>query len=87
MQLYADILGRPVLVGRTDEGPALGAAVYAAAGLWGGVREAHARMGVREFTKYVPDAVRRADYEALYRKNHALREAVAAFHHNTEKWK
>ncbi len=87
MQLYADILGRPVLVGRTDEGPALGAAVYAAARLWGGVGEAHARMGVREFTQYVPDAARRADYEALYRKNHALREAVAAFQHNIEKWK
>ncbi|MBQ4050624.1 MAG: ribulokinase [Oscillospiraceae bacterium] len=75
MQQYADILGMPVSVGDFPEGPALGAAVYAAAaaGALPTLEAAYEKMGIRKFTVYEPDNAHRAEYEALYQKNHKLR--------------
>ena len=78
MQLYADLLGRPVEAGQVSEGPAVGSAVYAAvaAGIYPTPQQAYEHIGVRDFTVYAPDASRRADYEELWRKNHALRQLL-----------
>lgn len=78
---YAGILNLPVSVGQVAEGPALGAAIFAAvaAGIYENPVQAHARMGVREFVHYQPDTAHRAEYERLYRKNHALREMMIRF--------
>lgn len=79
MQQYADITGMDVHVALTDEGPAMGAAIIAAvaAGVHESFAVAHAFMGVKSFRHYAPDAEHRAQYEALYQRNHAAREAIA----------
>ena len=75
VQLYADIFGMPVEVGQIAEGPAMGSAIFAAvaAGVFPTVAEAYEHMGVHDFVTYTPDPEHREDYEALYRRNHALR--------------
>lgn len=79
MQQYADITGMEVRVALTDEGPAMGAAIIAsvAAGVHDSFEAAYACMGVKEFRCYQPDTAHRADYEALYARNHAAREAIS----------
>ncbi|HLP17743.1 MAG TPA: ribulokinase [Bacteroidota bacterium] len=71
MQIYADITGRPMKISRSDQTPALGAAIFAsvAAGTETGghasVAEASAAMtGVT--TVYEPNAEHHATYEKLY---------------------
>lgn len=80
MQQYANILNRPVHVGRVMEGPALGSAIFAAvaAGIHSDVAAAHRHMGVTEFTVYEPDAQHRAQYEEIYQRSHRLRQLIAA---------
>ncbi len=75
MQEYANLLNRPVQTGVVTEGPALGAAVFAAvaAGLYCTVGEAYEHMGIHSFVVYQPDTVHRREYEALYEKNHRMR--------------
>jgi L-ribulokinase len=75
MQEYANLLHRPVQVAEVKEGPALGAALFAAlaAGLFDTVREAYEHMGVQKFIIYTPDREHESAYEALYQKAHALR--------------
>lgn len=89
MQEYANFLHRPVLVGQIKEGPAQGAAIYAAlaAGIYQTPMEAYEHMGVHEFKVYEPDEMHHAEYEALYQKNHMLRKMIAcmrkfAIHNN-----
>lgn len=81
MDQYANLLNLPVLAGAAPEGPALGAAVYAAAaaGLYPDVCAAAEHMGVREFKQYLPDEAHRAAYEAIYRRSHALRELMRSW--------
>jgi L-ribulokinase len=71
MQIYADITGRPMKVSRSEQTPALGAAIFGAvaagkdAGGYASVAVAQQRMtGVR--TTYMPDAQRHAVYTKLY---------------------
>lgn len=73
MQLYADILGRPLRVSRCAQAPALGSAIYAAAAagkekgfpdLFSAVRA----MRAGDFLHYAPDAARHAAYAPLYRE-------------------
>ena len=75
MQQYADILGMPISVARATEGPALGAAIFAAvaSGIHPTPLAAYTHMGERVFTLYQPDSEHRADYEALYARGHNLR--------------
>lgn len=84
MQEYANLLNLPVSVGQVTEGPALGAAIYAAvaAGLYENPVEAHRCMGVRDFVHYLPQTEHREDYERLYRRNHALRQNIIKFNQN-----
>ena len=80
MQEYANILNKPVCVGQFSEGPALGAAIFAAvaAGVYPTVQDAYANMGIANYTTYTPDAEHRAAYEAIYTRNHKLRRLIAA---------
>jgi L-ribulokinase len=71
MQIYADITGRPMKVSRSEQTPALGAAMFGAVaagkenGGYATVEEAEQRMtGVSK--TYVPDPGRHAVYARLY---------------------
>ncbi|WP_127842621.1 ribulokinase [Actinomyces wuliandei] len=68
MQVYCDVLGVPVSVLESGQGPALGAAVHAAvaAGCYPDVRAASAAMGRRTRAAYTPDAEAHAAYDALF---------------------
>ena len=72
MQIYADVLRRPLHLIGSDQGPALGSAIHAAvaAGAHPDVRAAAAAMGKLERDAYAPDAAR----------GRRLRRAVHALH-------
>ena len=80
MQIYADIIGRPMKVSRSEQTPALGAAVFAsvaagtAAGGHDSVRDAQkAMVGVGR--EYVPDERSRRAYRRLYALYRRLHDA------------
>ncbi|MEV4247957.1 ribulokinase [Streptosporangium canum] len=68
MQVYADVLRRPLSVIGSGQGPALGSAIHAAvaAGAYPDVTAAAAAMGKRTEAAYVPDAGRADAYDRLY---------------------
>ncbi|WP_236653510.1 ribulokinase [Streptacidiphilus melanogenes] len=68
MQLYADVLRRPIGLIASAQGPALGAAIHAAvaAGAYADVPSAAREMGGRDARVYHPDPGRAAAYDALY---------------------
>jgi len=68
MQLYADVLGIPVSVLASEQGPALGSAIHAAAaaGAYPDVRAAAATMGRVERAAYLPRPAATAIYDRLY---------------------
>jgi L-ribulokinase len=68
MQIYADVLRRPVSLASSEQAPALGSAIHAAvaAGAYPDVVSAAAVMGRLESGVYQPDPARAAVYDALY---------------------
>ncbi|MEU5216928.1 ribulokinase [Streptomyces sp. NPDC020807] len=76
MQIYADVLRRPVSVGTSEQGPALGSAIHAAvaAGAYPDVRSAAAVMGSVQRHAYVPDPARADAYDGLFGEYRALHE-------------
>lgn len=70
MQIYADVLGKPLWVSRCTQAPALGTAIYAAAaaGEYPDIFAAVRAMGDKERIHYTPDPENHRAYEALYRK-------------------
>ncbi|WP_433463190.1 ribulokinase [Spirillospora sp. CA-128828] len=68
MQVYADVLRRPLSLIGSAQGPALGAAIHAAvaAGAHPDITSAAAAMGRRVPSAYVPDRDRADAYDALY---------------------
>jgi L-ribulokinase len=68
MQVYADVLQRPLSAIASDQGPALGSAIYAAvaAGAYPDVTAAASAMGKKETTAFVPNAAHASAYDALY---------------------
>ncbi|ABL79923.1 MULTISPECIES: ribulokinase [unclassified Nocardioides] len=76
MQVYADVLGMPISVITSEQGPALGSAIHAAvaAGAYPDVHAASAAMGGVERGAYQPDPVRAAAYDALYAEYRALHD-------------
>jgi L-ribulokinase len=68
MQIYADVLRRPLHLIGSDQGPALGSAIHAAvaADAHPDVRAAAAAMGKLERDAYAPDARAADAYDELY---------------------
>jgi L-ribulokinase len=68
MQIYADVLRRPLSVIGSDQGPALGSAIHAAAaaGAYPDVRAAAAAMGRKQDAVHTPDEDAAAVYDELF---------------------
>jgi L-ribulokinase len=68
MQIYADVLGMPLAVIGSDQGPAVGSAIHAAAaaGAYPDVRTAAAAMGRKRAGVHQPDPAASAVYDELY---------------------
>ena len=68
MQMYADVLDRPIGVAASQHAPALGAAMFGAiaGGACGSIGEAAGRMAARAAETYLPDDRSRHGYDALY---------------------
>ncbi|MFI5840181.1 ribulokinase [Catenuloplanes sp. NPDC051500] len=68
MQIYSDVLRRPLHLIDSDQGPALGSAIHAAvaAGAYPDIRAAAAAMGKVRRDVYTPDPARADAYDALY---------------------
>jgi L-ribulokinase len=80
MQIYADILGRPMKVSRSDQTPALGAAIFGAvaagpeASGYASVEEAQTAMtGIREV--FEPDMANHGVYTEMYGLYRTLHDA------------
>ena len=72
MQIYADVTGREIFIGASDQTPALGSAMFAAVaagkdnGGYDTIYEASEKMGrVEEYT-YVPNPENKKIYDKLY---------------------
>jgi L-ribulokinase len=70
MQIYADVIRRPLSTVRSAQGPALGSAIHAAvaAGAYANIFAASKAMGGREEAVFVPDERRAGAYDRLYRQ-------------------
>jgi len=68
MQIYADVLGMPISVIDSEQGPALGSAMHAAvaAGVYPDIRAAAKRMGKVRKNVYAPVAEHQSIYDQLY---------------------
>jgi L-ribulokinase len=68
LQIYADVLRRPISIATSDEAPALGSAIHAAvaAGAYPDVPAAARAMGRVESDVYQPDVHRADVYDLLY---------------------
>jgi L-ribulokinase len=76
MQVYADVCRRPLSVIDSQQGPALGSAIYAAvaAGAYPDVTTAAKAMGKVRRDVYVPDGQRADAYDRLYAEYIALHD-------------
>ncbi|MER7581173.1 ribulokinase [Kitasatospora sp. NPDC097691] len=76
MQIYADVLRRPVSVAESEQGPALGSAIHAAvaAGAHPDVRTAAAAMGRVRPAAYLPDHAAADVYDRLFAEYRALHD-------------
>jgi len=76
MQVYADVLRRPVSLADSDQAPALGSAIHAAvaAGAYPDVRSAAGAMSQVTRAAYRPDPERSDGYDLLYREYLALHD-------------
>jgi L-ribulokinase len=68
MQIYADVIRRPLSIVRSGQGPALGSAIHAAvaAGAYPDIFAASEAMGGREEAVFAPDMQRADAYDRLY---------------------
>jgi L-ribulokinase len=76
MQVYADVLRRPISVIDSDQGPALGSAIHAAvaAGAYPDIRAAAAAMGKVKRGVYTPDPGAADVYDRLYAEYRLLHD-------------
>jgi L-ribulokinase len=76
MQVYADVLRRPVSVASSDQAPAAGSALHAAvaAGVHADVAAASAAMGRKDHSAYLPDPARADAYDALFAEYKTLHD-------------
>ncbi len=82
MQIYADILGRPLKVATSDQACALGAAIFGAVSS-GKISIEEAQAGVCSYRDHVyqPDPARQAAYAELYQLYRTLHDAFG-----TKEW-
>ena len=67
MQIYADIIGRPMKVSRSEQTCALGAAIFGAAAAGAGsIADLQSRVSAVREKSYTPDPVNQAVYAELY---------------------
>jgi L-ribulokinase len=81
VQVYADVLGEPISVHPSKQGPALGAAILGAlaADAFGSPADAIRAMAVRKgAVVFQPNPAHRARYHALYREYRGLGDFLAA---------
>lgn len=78
MQTLADVLNMPIKEAKSEQAPALGAAIYAAtaAGIYPNVTEAIAAMGNGFDKVYYPNPEKVAIYQSKYEKYLALGEFI-----------
>ena len=78
MQTLADVLNRPIKIAKSEQAPALGAAMYAAvaAGLYPDVLAAQTSLGSGFAETYAPDPARAAAYDQRYQQYLALGQFV-----------
>jgi L-ribulokinase len=78
MQIYADVLGHPMLVAGSPQTPALGSAISAAvaAGVYPSFEEAQSRMTSLKEKSFVPDPGAKAVYDELYRMYRELHDTL-----------
>jgi L-ribulokinase len=76
MQVYADVLRRPLSAIVSDQGPALGSAIHAAvaAGAYPDVPAAAAAMGAKREAVYTPDGSSADVYDELYQEYRTLHD-------------
>ena len=76
MQIYADVLGHPMLVAGSPQTPALGSAISAAvaAGAYPSFEEAQTKMTSLKEKRFVPDPKAKAVYDELYRMYRELHD-------------
>ncbi|MFC1421318.1 ribulokinase [Streptacidiphilus cavernicola] len=76
MQVYSDVLRRPLNVIGSGQGPALGSAIHAAvaAGVHPDIRSASAAMGSVQRGVYTPDPERADAYDALFAEYRRLHD-------------
>jgi L-ribulokinase len=76
MQVYADVLRRPVSVASSDQAPAVGSAIHAAvaAGVHADVAAAAKAMGRKEHAAYLPDTGRADAYDVLFAEYRTLHD-------------
>ena len=74
MQIYADVIKRPVYISGSAQGPALGAAIFGAVagGVYKSVSEAARKLGKLKDIVYKPNAENSAVYDKLYAEYDAL---------------
>jgi len=79
MQVYADVLRRPISLIGSEQGCALGSAIHAAvaAGAYPDITSASAVMGSRAEAAYIPDADRADAYDRLYAEYRRLHDHFA----------
>ena len=81
MQIYADVIGQPMLIAGSPQTPALGAALSAAvtagasAGGYDDWNEAQQRMTTLKTKRFEPDRAAHAVYDELYAIYHELHDA------------
>jgi L-ribulokinase len=76
MQVYADVLRRPLSITGSEQGPAVGSAIHAAvaAGVYPDIHAAAAAMGRKEQGVYRPVPERADAYDVLYAEYAALHD-------------
>jgi L-ribulokinase len=76
LQVYSDVMRKPLSVIGSDQGPALGSAMHAAvaAGAYPDIRAAAASMGKVTRDVYTPDTGRADAYDVLYAEYTALHD-------------
>jgi L-ribulokinase len=76
LQIYADVLRRPVSIATSEQAPALGSAIHAAvaAGVHPDVAAAAAAMGRVEHGVYTPDPKRAGAYDEMFAEYRTLHD-------------